>query len=93
MNNNNSISNNIRDSAKQIAEQSMSSTAVEVKRGTNTVIRIGVSVDGTWQRRVFSSMNGVGKIIDIAPKSRYCRQCFVIGKPMEDDQDIVGNVL
>ena len=50
------------------------------------VIDIGVSLDGSWQRREFSSMNGVataisidtGKIIDIESMSRYCRQCFVI---------------
>ena len=91
----NNISNNIRDSAKQIAERSMNNAAVELKRGKNMVIDIGVSLDGSWQRRGFSSMNGVvtaisidtGKIIDIESMSRYCRQCFVIGRSMEDDQE------
>ena len=43
------------------------------------------SVDGTWQRRNFSSLNGVvaaisidsGKIGDVEPMTRYFRQCFV----------------
>ena len=84
------ISNNIRDSAKQIAGRSMNNAVVELKRGKNMVIDIGVSLDGSWQRRGFSSMNGVvtaisidtGKIIDIESMSRYCRQCFVIGRSM-----------
>ena len=91
----NNISNNIRDSAKQIAERSMNNAAVELKRGKNMVIDIGVSLDGSWQRRGFSTMNGVvtaisidtRKIIDIESMSRYCRQCFVIGRSMEDDQE------
>ena len=91
----NNISNNIRDSAKQMAERSMNNAAVELKRGKNMVFDIGVSLDGSWQRRGFSSMNGVvtaisidtGKIIDIESMSRYCRQCFVIGRSMEDDQE------
>ena len=64
----NNISNNIRDSEKQIAEQSMNSAAVEVKGGNTTVIDIGVSVDGSWQRRGFLSMNGVVTAISIDPR-------------------------
>ena len=59
----NNISNNIRDSAKQIAERSMNNAAVELKRGKNMVIDIGVSLDGSWQRRGFSSMNGVDNVL------------------------------
>ena len=42
-----------------------------------------VSVDGAWQRRGFSSLNGNmatvslgnGKVLDVEPLSRHCRQC------------------
>ena len=54
-------------------------------KGADDVIDIGVSVDGSWQRRGFSLLNGVvaavaidsRKIVDVEPMTRYCRQCFV----------------
>ena len=47
-----------------------------------------VSVDGTWQRREFSSLNGAvaalpiqtGKVLDVVPLSRYCQTCINIRK-------------
>ena len=49
-------------------------------------IATSVSVDGTWQRRGFSSMNGAvaaistvnGKVFDVAALSRYCQGCVNI---------------
>ena len=46
----------------------------------------GVSVDGTWQRRGFSSLNGAvaaismvnGKILDLETLTRYCQGCVTI---------------
>ena len=88
----NNNSNMLRDAAKVVAEKSMV-VAVNDLRKDADVIDIGVSVDGTWQRRGFSSLNGVvaaisidsGKIVDVKPMSRYCRQCFVNTRLMEGD--------
>ena len=58
----------------------------------SSTMYIGVSVDGTWQRRGFTSLNGVliaisvdnGKIIDLECMSRYCRQCDVTKRRLKD---------
>ena len=69
----NNISNAIRDATKAVAENSMNAAARECE----TITDIGVSVDGSWQRRGLSSLNGVvaalsinnGNVIDIEPMS------------------------
>jgi hypothetical protein len=68
----------------------MSNAALETKSllGTNTfnnnsIKNCQVSVDGTWQKRGYSSMNGVvtlisrenGKCLDTAVLSKYCKGC------------------
>ena len=80
----NKNSNMLRNAAKVVAEKSMVIAVNDLRKDAD-VIDIGVSVDGTWQRRGFSSLNGVvavisidsGQIVDVEPMSRYCRQCFV----------------
>ena len=62
------------------AKNSVNSAARELRSG-ETITYIGVSVDGSWQRRGFSPLNGIvaalsidnGKVIDIEPMSRYCQ--------------------
>ena len=93
------ISNNLRDAAKTVAKRSMLSSIEELRclqnAASTDVIDIGVSVDGTWQRRGFSSLNGVlvavsidsGKIVDIEPMSRYCRECSVNNRLLQDKPD------
>ena len=93
------ISNNLRDAAKAVAKRSMLSSIEELRclqnAASTDVIDIGVSVDGTWQRRGFSSLNGVlvavsidsGKIVDIEPMSRYCRECSVNNHLLQDKPD------
>ena len=52
---------------------------------------IGVTVDGTWQKRGFSSLNGVvavisitnGKVLDVESMSRHCKSCM-INAPMKN---------
>ena len=51
------LSHKIRDTAETVAEASMPAAIEEVKKEGAT--DIGVSVDGAWQRRGFSSLNGV----------------------------------
>ena len=72
----------IKDSAKRVAERSMSNAASKL-RGDAIYADVGVSVDGTWQRKGFSSMNGVvtaisidsGKVLDTAILSKNCKGC------------------
>ena len=82
-----SISKTIQASAKVVAEKSMSDAAEELKNlngdGKNT--DVGVSVDGTWQRKGFTSMNGVitaisvdnGKVLDVSILSKSCKGCVM----------------
>ena len=77
----NRISDNVGNAAKLVAETSMNNAVSELKKESTNVVDTGVTVDGTWQRRGYSSMNGVvvaisvdnGKITDLEPLSRYCR--------------------
>ena len=72
------INKNLEVAAENIAKESMKNTVEDIieKEGTD----IKVSVDGTWQRRGLSSLNGVvaavsvstGKVIDIEIMSRHC---------------------
>jgi hypothetical protein len=97
------ISNNLRDAAKVVAQRSMMTAVNELRIKSNLnetdIIDTGVSVDGTWQRRGFSSLNGVvavisidsGKLVDIEPMSRYCRECAVHTRLLQDDPDALVN--
>ena len=91
----NNISFVFRDAAKELAENSMKTAADQLRINKESdVIDIGVSVDGSWQRRGFSSLNGVvaaisidnGKVIDVEPLSRYCRECAVNSRKIKDEK-------
>lgn len=91
----NNISSNLRDAAKVVAEKTMVDAIDELRTDrSEPIIDIGVSVDGTWQRRGFSSLNGVvaalsidnGKVVDIEPMSRYCRECAIHTSRLQDDE-------
>ncbi|GFW53131.1 uncharacterized protein TNCV_3293781 [Trichonephila clavipes] len=66
--------------ASQAANNSMFESAKSIAECSN---ECGVSVDGTWQKRGYSSLNGCvstisvdsGKILDIEVLSQYCRVC------------------
>ena len=81
-NNYSTIANKLRDSARTVATDSMSASAEEAKQNEATS-DISVSVDGTWQKRGFSSMNGVVvavsttniKVLDVEIMSRNCKAC------------------
>jgi len=59
----------------------MSDAAKTLRAGKETAV--GVSVDGTWQRKGFSSKLGVvtaisvdiGKVLDVAILSKSCKGC------------------
>ena len=90
MTNNNykKIALKIRDAAKSVAEETMKDAIKELKESnhkdeTNT-IDIAASLDGTFQKRGYSSLNGIvsaismdnGKVIDTVPMTRYCKSCI-----------------
>ena len=59
----------------------MNDAAEDIRCNDDNVVDIRVSLDGTWQRRGFSSKNGAvasisigsGKALDVACFSRYCQ--------------------
>ena len=73
--------------AQKVAEDTMFDAVSELRKHANNdeICDIGVSCDGTWQRRGFSSLNGVfsalsmdtGKVLDVEPMSRFCKGCFL----------------
>ena len=91
-------SNNLRDRTKILAEKSMKKAAVEAKKHIGGIGDIGVSVDGTWQRRGYTSMNGVviaisidmGKIIDLEILTWYCRLCDLQRKKLKDNVEALN---
>ena len=79
----------VRKAAETVAKNSMNSAAEEVKHfyepERDGVYNIGVSGDGTWRRRGYSSAYGVvtvistvtGKALDAEVMSKECRECMV----------------
>ena len=78
----------IHGAAEVVAKESMKSAAEEVKHyyepEDDSVYDIGISADGTWRRRGFSSayevVSGIslttGKVLDIEVMSKECRECI-----------------
>ena len=66
----------------------------EIKTSTDEVLNTGVSVDGTWQKRGFTSMNGAvaaismetGRILDVEVMTRFCQGCVNILKYKDDPE-------
>ena len=56
--NHHAVANKMKDAARTVAEASMAASADEAKQNDGTA-DISVSMDGTWQKRGFSSLNGV----------------------------------
>ncbi|XP_055943287.1 uncharacterized protein LOC129972975 [Argiope bruennichi] len=71
--------------ASNVASKTMKEAALEIRGDsvTEEIAQCGVSVDGTWQRRGYSSLNGcvtvisidTGKVLDIEVMSKVCRIC------------------
>ncbi|GFU43136.1 uncharacterized protein TNCV_4289771 [Trichonephila clavipes] len=72
---------------QKVAEESMIKAATEIvekqQNLSSDIVKCGISVDGTWQRRGYTSMNGcvaaisvdTGKVLDIEVMSSYCPTC------------------
>ena len=71
----------------------MKNAADELQRDSSQIVDIGVTVDETWQRRGYTSMNGVvvamsvdsGKVLDIEVLPRFCKSCSSMGRILKDD--------
>ena len=82
----NRINSMLHEAYESVAEDSMKEASREVhnlSQQTSEVKDCQVSVDGTWQKRGYSSLNGVvtvisskvGKCLDVATLSKYCKSC------------------
>ncbi|GFX01659.1 cytochrome P450 4V2 [Trichonephila clavipes] len=72
-----------------VSSQTIRSHLTEGHLGSkHPIVECGISVDGTWQRRGYSSMNGcvaalsvaTGNVVDIEIMSSYCPTCRKISK-------------
>ena len=73
------------DKIKGVAETLTQEASVELHGTTppDQIVDVGITIDGTWQKRGFTSMNGsvaaisidTGRIIDVEVMSRYCHGC------------------
>ncbi|GFV96438.1 uncharacterized protein TNCV_2943711 [Trichonephila clavipes] len=67
---------------KRVAQENINAALSEIK-GSNSFTKCGISIDGTWQRRGYSSLNGcvsaisvdTGKNLDIEVMTQYCHIC------------------
>ncbi|GFU28497.1 uncharacterized protein TNCV_1410341 [Trichonephila clavipes] len=67
---------------ERVAQENINAALSEIK-GSNSFTKCGISIDGTWQRRGYSSLNGcvsaisvdTGKILDIEVMTQYCHIC------------------
>lgn len=85
----------LEESAKHVAEESMSNAASSL-RGDSEFADVGVSVDGTWQRKGFTSMNGIvtaisidnGKVLDTSILSKNCKGCTRMLRTKRTDPEL-----
>ena len=82
------ITNWFSKGVKAVAETTTQETCIEIRCGSLEVVNAGVTNDGTWQKRGFTSYTGevisisilTGKILDIQVMSRFCQRCVYIEK-------------
>lgn len=95
-NNYDKMSNVLRDAVQIIAERTMNDAADSLKVENDAVpVNTAVSVDGSWQKRGFTSMNGVvtvisidnGKILDTEAMSRRCKACSLREDDIKNDPE------
>ena len=98
-----SSANEILEAYEDVARQSMGRAATEIKQDEAAVITdCSVTIDGTWQKRGFASLNGAvvavsseGKVIDFHVMSKHCMGCRIWknreGTPAYDDWRLTHN--
>ena len=80
------LSKKIHKAVKSVANRCMQDAVNEIRmlnQSEEVIIDIGISNDGAWQKRGFTSLNGnvatismdTGRILDSEMMSRYCQMC------------------
>lgn len=77
----------------------MTEAAEEIRKDSDAPVKCGVSVDGTWQRRGFSSLNGcvtavsidTGKILDLEVMSQIVEFVKIPKKRKQNGRILVGS--
>ena len=81
--------------AKTVATDVMRDAGKELHHDSDSeVVQCGVSCDGTWQRRGYSSLNGcvttismeMGKCLDVEILCKVCHTCQSIDKETDDEK-------
>ena len=89
------INERLLDAYEIAANDSMLKECCKVRGDTeiNNVCDTTVTIDGTWQKRGYSSLNGVvtatslnGKVVDFHVLSKYCKACEVWEKRKGSDE-------
>ncbi|GFT50920.1 uncharacterized protein TNCV_1195211 [Trichonephila clavipes] len=86
--NKNTLIRALTDEWDKLPQQVLDNVVQMLHPTKNKSVECGISVDGTWQRRGYSSMNGcvaavsvdTGKVVDIEIMSSYCPTCRKISK-------------
>ena len=86
---------NVCNLTKDDVLETMQDAAKEIKGEEEGMFNTAVSVDGSWQKRGYSSFNGVvtaisietGKILDVEPFTRICFGCKAVEAYMLSDPD------
>ena len=94
-NNYGKINRSLHTAVYEVANESMKQAGEEIRRKEKSLTECGVSVDGCWQKRGFVSLNGcvaalsidTGKVLDVEPMSRLCKQCQVHSKLDKNSRD------
>ena len=91
--------NEVTRTTKNVAEVSMRRAANQVRKEGEMFSNVTASCDGTWQRRGFSSKNGVStvltvdsggasKVVDTEVMSNYCNKCSIKKANKVSDKDM-----
>ena len=98
-NNYNLVSKKICRATKCVAEETMKDAAAivhsEAMKDGNGIGNIPVSCDGSWQRRGYSSLNGIfavisvdtGKVLDVETLCKFCKACVTNEKLKKTDPE------
>lgn len=99
-NNYNKLATNISQKVKTVAMETMSDAVQQIRESAGAlegeVVDTEVSGDGSWQKRGYSSNNGVvtvislenGKVLDVEPMSKHCKACC-LKEPLKQSDPVM----
>ena len=79
---------------KHVRKQILCDTGIDQDDGRP--LDVAVSYDGSWQKRGFTSKNGIGSVVEIESglvldyetKSKYCQQCVCAAYELKKDSPV-----